>query len=208
MAASARSVNLDFFAAEFDQRAVLDFLFTATDVRVFESYSEPDAQLREFLSTEDLAKTFPLGRDQHGNGLAAVLQLWSPSVMCDLTIERFTLDPSVCNGHTFRHRIEGGGLIQLWLGGVCGEVITMSHLGHQSQVRAENWEVADGVDWNALKTLSNRIQYHIRRRLAVGKVPGRPVLAQAMELARSNYVLKDATRYAWHYELSSRTGVG
>jgi hypothetical protein len=36
----ARSANLDFFAAEADQRAVFDYLFSATDVRVFESYSE------------------------------------------------------------------------------------------------------------------------------------------------------------------------
>lgn len=33
----ARSANLDFFAAEVDQRAALDFLFSSTDVRVFES---------------------------------------------------------------------------------------------------------------------------------------------------------------------------
>src|SRR4051812_15223051 len=31
----ARSANLDFFAVEADQRAVLDFLFSSTDVRVF-----------------------------------------------------------------------------------------------------------------------------------------------------------------------------
>jgi hypothetical protein len=46
-----RSVNLDFFAAEADQRAVLDFLFSSTDVQVFESYSEYSAELREFRST-------------------------------------------------------------------------------------------------------------------------------------------------------------
>ncbi len=56
------SVNLDFFAAEFDQRAVLDFLFKATDVRVFESYSEFDADLREFRSIEEVASAFPLAR--------------------------------------------------------------------------------------------------------------------------------------------------
>ena len=39
------SANVNFFAAEADQRAVLDFLFAETDVRVFESYSEFDADL-------------------------------------------------------------------------------------------------------------------------------------------------------------------
>jgi hypothetical protein len=85
----ARSANLEFFAAKADQRAVLDFLFSSTDVRVFESYSEYDAELREFRSTDELAATFPIGTDPHGNGTAVLLQLWSPSVMRDLTIRRF-----------------------------------------------------------------------------------------------------------------------
>ena len=197
----ARSVNLDFFAAEADQRAVLDFLFSSTDVRVFESYSEYDAELREFRSTDELAAVFPLGTDQHGNGNVVLLQLWSPSVMRELSIRRFALKPEHCDGHTFRHNIEGGGLMQLYLGGVCGRVVTMSHFGHQSQVRAEAWGVDDGVNWEGLKTLSNRIQYHIRKRLAAGKVPGRPVLPQALELARAGYALKLATQTPWAFEL-------
>jgi hypothetical protein len=196
-----RSVNLDFFAAEAGLRAVLDFLFSSTDIRVFESYSEYGAELREFRSTEELAAAFPLGSDPYGNGKVILLQLWSPSVMRDLTIRRFALDPAHCNGHTFRHNIEGGGLMQLYLGGVCERVVTMSHFGHQSQVRAQAWGVDGDVNWQALKTLSNRIQYHIRKRLAAGKVPGRPVLPQALGLARAGYALKLATQTPWAFEL-------
>jgi hypothetical protein len=197
----ARSANLDFFAAEADQGAVLDFLFSSTDVRVFESYSEYGAELREFRSTDELAAAFPLGTDPHGNGHAVLLQLWSPSVMSDLIIRRFALDPAHCEGHTFRHCIEGGGLMQLYLGGVCGRVVTMSHFGHQSRVRAQKWDVDQGVNWEALQALSNRITYHIRKRLAVGKVPGRPVLPQAMALARAGYALKLAAQTPWAFEL-------
>jgi hypothetical protein len=96
----ARAANLDFFAAKADQRAVLDFLFSATDMRVLESYSEYDADLQEFRSTDELAAAFPLGTDPHGNGHANLLQLWSPSVMRELTIRQFKLDPAHCNGHT------------------------------------------------------------------------------------------------------------
>lgn len=186
----AKSAKLDFFAAESDQREVLDFLFSSTDVRVFESYSEPDADLREFSSAADLAAAFSLGADPHGNGVAILLQLWSPAVMRELSIRRFGLDPRRCNGHTFRHNIEGGGLMQLYFGGVCDRVVTKSHFGHQSQVRAEAWEVADGVNWEALQTLSNRIQYHVRRRLAAGKAGSLPVLPEALSLARAGYTLK------------------
>jgi hypothetical protein len=198
-----RSAILNFFAAEADQRAVLDFLFSSTDVRVFESYSEFDAELREFHSIEEMAVAFPLGTDQHGNGHAVLLQLWSPSVMSEeLAVKRFTVDPATCNGHTFRHRIDGGGgLMQLYLGGVCGQVLTVSHFGHQSQIRAQTWDVDQGVNWEALKKLSNRVQYHIRKRLAAGKVPGCPVLAQALELAKAGYALKLATQTPWQFEL-------
>jgi hypothetical protein len=121
--------------------------------------------------------------------------------MSKLTVRRFALDPVACDGHTFRHCIEGGGLMQLYLGGVCCRVVTMSHFGHQSRVRAKKWNVDEGVNWEALKTVSNRIQYHVRKRLAAGKVPGRPVLAQALELARAGYALKLATQTPWEFEL-------
>ena len=197
----AKSANLDFFAAQADQHAVFDFLFSSTDVRVFESYSEYSAELREFRSTDELATTFALGTDLHGNGHAILLQLWSPSVMRELIIRRFALNPAQCNGHTFRHSIEGGGLIQFYLGGVCDKVVTKSHYGHQSQTRAKEWAVDDGVNWEALKTLSNRIQYHVRKRLAAGKAGSRPVLPQAFELSQSGYALKHATQCPGAYEL-------
>ena len=204
----ARSANLDFFAGEDDQRAVLDFLFSSTDVRVFESYSEYGADLREFRSTDELVAIFPVGTDPHGNGHAVLLQLWSPSVMQDLVIRRFSLDPAHCNGHTFRHNIEGGGLIQLYLGGVCGWVVTKSHYGHQSQARAQAWQVDNGVNWDALKTLSARIQYHVRSRLAAGKAGSRPVLPQALELAKAGCALKDATQCPDAYELQPASKAG
>lgn len=201
-----RSANLDFFAAEADQRAVLDFLFSSTDVRAFESYSEYGAELREFRSADELAVAFPLGIDPHGNGSAVLLQLWSPSVMRDLIIRRFELDPAHCNGHTFRHSIEGGGLMQLYFGGVCDRVLTKSHFGHQSQARARAWEVDEGVNWETLKTLSNRIQYHVRKRLAAGKAASMygsmSVLPEALGLARAGYSLKEFTRLSWAYDLS------
>jgi len=200
---STRSGNLDFFAAEWDQRSILDFLFADTDVRAFESYSEPDSELREFRRADELAAAFPLGVDRHGNGHAVLLQLWSPSVLRSLDIVRFALNPAKCDGHTFRHRIDGGGLIQLYFGGVCGEVVTRSHYGHQGQSRAAAWAVDDGVDWQELKTLSGRIQYQIGKKLTKAKAKSCPVLPQAFELARQGYALKLATQTPWAFKIEA-----
>ncbi len=197
----ARSANLDFFAVADDQRELLDFLFLSTDVRVFESYSQFGSELREFKRCDDVAGAYPLGVDPTGSGYATLLQLWSPSVMNHLGIERVNLDPSVCDGHTFRHRIEGAGLMQLYFGGVYENVITMSHFGHQSQTRAENWGSSGGVNWDALSKISGRIQYHVRKKLALGRVPGRPVLREAMKLARSGHLLKLSAKTPWQFEL-------
>jgi hypothetical protein len=91
--------------------------------------------------------------------------------------------------------------MQLYLGGVCDRVVTKSHFGHQSQVRAKVWEEDNGVNWEALKTLSNRIQYHVRKRLGAGKAGSMPVLPQALELARAGYALKLATQCPDAFEL-------
>ena len=197
----SRAANCDFFAVESDQRAVLAFLFGETDARVFESYSEFGAPLREFKSVEEVAGAFTLGTDAHGNGHAVLLQLWSPSVMSSLDIERVNLDPQHCDGHTYRHRIGGAGLIQLYFGGVKDKVITMSHLGHQSQTRASAWGVSGGVDWEALTKLSSKIRYHIARRLGKVKVPGRPVLEGALDLVKAGYAMKLAVQTPWAFEL-------
>jgi hypothetical protein len=202
-----KAANLNFFATEADQKTVVDFLFSSTDVRVFESYSEPGQNLREFHSTEELIAAFPLGSDKYGNGVAVLLQLWSPSVMKELVITKFGLDPTACDGHTFRYRIDGGALIQLYFGGVHEHVITLSHFGHQSQIRAQKWDVDNGINWDSLKTLSNKIQYHIRKRLAVAKVPGCPILPQAYELACSGYSLKWVAQSPWAYEVPTEPNV-
>lgn len=193
--------SLDFFAARTDHQALIDFLFENTDARVFESYSEYSQELREFRSFDELAACYPVGVDEHGHGAAVLLQLWSPSVMTQLEIRRITLDPGHCQGHTFRYCIEGWGLIQLYLGGIHERIITKSHFGYNSEKRARAWGHAEEVDWTALAKLSHRIQYHIRRRLAVARVPGRPVLREALELARGGYVLKEAAQSPGRHDL-------
>lgn len=193
--------NLDFFATRADHEAVVRFLFASTDIRVFESYSEYDRELREFRSFEGLAAAYDVGADPYGHGFAVLLQLWSPSVEPGPQIERIKLDPRRCEGHTFRYNIEGWGLIQLYLGGTHGRTITSSHYGHNSEARARKWGHSEGVDWAALKSLSNKIQYHIRGRLALARVPGRPVLAEAYGYARSGYALKETAASLDSYRL-------
>jgi len=194
--------NLDFFAVGRDQEEIFEFLFESTDIRLFELASAPGTELREFKSLVDVQRSFELGSDPFGNGVVMTFQLWSPSVMSRLEVRKVKLDPRHCEGHTFRHELEGGALMQLYLGGIHGRVITKSHFGHNSEVRAEKWGVSAGANWKALGTVSRKIQYHIAKRLAVDRVPGRPVLAGAAALWNSGYELKESAKspHKWSHE--------
>jgi len=193
---------------------VLEFLFDSTDVRVFESYAECGQELREFSSMADLQSTFPIGCDPAGNSSDALLQLYSPSAYDKYWIRHIDLIPKKCAGHTFRFAIEGYGLIQLYLGGVhenCSlashrkvqprRCVTTSHLGYLGEKRAVAWDIAEGVNWPSLSKTFNKIQYHVRSRLAVARVPGRPVLAQAFDKAREGYPLRESAGTPWQYDL-------
>ena len=181
--------SIDFYALGDDIRGLVHFIFEETDLRIFESYSEYDAELREFRSFEELSAAFSLGGDAHGRGHAVLLQLWSPSVMERVEFERIALKVA---GHSFRYRISGVGLIQLSFGGQHQGVITDSHYGHWSEAGARQRAAGDvdAVDWSALSGLSGRIQRHVRTKMAVAKVRGRPILPAAYAALQRGFGLR------------------
>jgi hypothetical protein len=189
--------SLHFFAVREDHKAIIDFILEQTDARIFELYSVPGQDLRQFRSFDELAAAHEVGIDTRGSIL---LSLWSPSVMDTLEIEKIVFKPAPRDGPKFKYTIEGFGLISLYLGGVFDRAIITSEYGHNSLERARKWGYKSGVNWDALKKLSNKIQYHIRNRLAVARVSGRPILAGAYELVRSGYALKDMAQSDHQYD--------
>jgi hypothetical protein len=175
--------NLDFYALEEDQRSLLEFLYAEANITVFELSSEYDCEVRRFESVPDLEAAFTLGQHR-----ASHFQLWSPSVMAAPTFRRIELKVP---GHSFRYSVEGAGLIQLYLDGQKDGVIYHSHYGHWSEAGARERSIlpADACDWKALAKLSGRIQRHIRGRLAVAKLFGRPILPQALRAVQKGHGL-------------------
>src|SRR5882757_10077962 len=104
--------SIDFYALKDDIRDLVHFVFEEFDLKIFESYSEYDAELREFRSFDELSAAFNLGNDPHGNGHAVLLKLWSPKVMPKLEFERIALKVA---GYSFRYRVSGVGLMRLYL---------------------------------------------------------------------------------------------
>jgi hypothetical protein len=187
--------QVNFFATRSDLQQVFSFIFLETDFRVFESYSDFGRELREFPSFESLASSFQVGQDAHGNGTAVLLQMWSPTVCAQPEIIRITLDPKKCDGHTFRHRVSGYGLVQLYLGGLYERVVTHTHYGHCNERGAARWGDVSNIDWKALAKISGRFQRHLGRKLAVAKVPGYAVLPGAYEKFKEGFELKWAAHH-------------
>src|SRR2546430_2593972 len=101
--------NLDFYAAVGDHEALLVGLLQYGDVRIFESYSELDSDLREFTEVDQILDEL---RQARAPRLAILLQIWVPAASAKIEIERFSVTVA---GYAFRHRIAGWGLMQLYL---------------------------------------------------------------------------------------------
>jgi hypothetical protein len=177
--------NLDFYAAGSDRDAVVDLIFSQPGCRIFESYSRPSQDIVEFTSPDHLRAALRsepvVGQD--------LMQIAPPQA--PFQIRRFALRPELCHGHTFRHTIEGWGLIQFHLGGTGPDGVIGSHTNHNSVARARAWEPTypdwPGVeqwDWKSVAFVSSRLNRMIRK-LAVAKIGSRPVLPSAAALIAS-----------------------
>jgi hypothetical protein len=186
--------SLGFYATVGDHQALLVDLFQQGDVRIFESYSAFDCDLKEFARPEQILDEL---RQATYPRLAVLLELWAPQASAEVGIERFEVSVA---GHRYRHRIGGWGLMQLHLSKETEDTIHVSHFGHFSQRGAErrsepplsppsNPGTAADWDWRLLAQISRRIQYRIAKRFSDKKVGSRPLLHEAAKLRQRGYRL-------------------
>ncbi len=181
--------NLNFFAVRNDMLDLLSFIYSETDCVVFESYSRYDAELRQFASVQQLDAAYPVGSNPHGNGYAITLQLHSPSVAAPPHVKRISLSVP---GHSFRYCVESAGLMQLYLGGAYDGLISQSHFGHWNEAGARQRCIspADEVNWVLQRSLSGKIQRHIKNRLSHAKVQSRYILTHAFSELQSGKIAR------------------
>jgi cell wall assembly regulator SMI1 len=173
--------NLDFYAVGSDHTAVLDAVFGLGVFRVFEEYSGPDEELREFTAAEEV----PAARVQR------FLMLYVVGSGPEPVARRIDLRPgNILGDATFRYQCEGWGLIQLDLGSVVddGSELRRSHTNHNTEKRARKWsEVAPDAgdpgqwDWTLITRTSSKLNRLIRG-MAARKIGPWPVLPQAARL--------------------------
>ncbi len=176
--------NLDFFAVRADMLDLLSFIYSETDCVVFESYSRFDTDLRQFVSIAEIDAAHPIGDDPHGKGHAILLQLHSPSVAAHPRVKRLDLRVP---GYSFRYCVESAGLMQLYLGGSSGGLISQSHFGHWNEAGARQRCMfpVDDVNWALQRSLSGKIQRQIKHRLSPAKFQSRYIMSHAFSDLKS-----------------------
>ena len=104
-------------------------------------------------------------------------------------MQRVDLDPSKCDGATYRFYCRGWGLIQLYLfSPVKGRENSLnnSHTNHKSETRAMKWAGSDSEDgpetwnWPVVRAFSRKLNRFIRKS-SVAKIRSRVVLAGAQD---------------------------
>ena len=171
--------NLDFYAVDDDQAAVLNALFDLGMFRVFEAYSQPGNKLQEFHGTTEIPE------DPHGSFVMLYTLGSGPEPMAD----RVDVRPGTHGDATFRYRCLGWGLIGLHLGNHFEDrELRSSHTNHNTEKRAMKWaealpDMGDPAAWDfpAVTKASGRLNRVIRG-MAIHKIGSRPVLPLAAQL--------------------------
>ncbi|WP_330179721.1 hypothetical protein OHB26_25180 [Nocardia sp. NBC_01503] len=168
--------NLDFYAVDEDWSDVLEVVFELGLFRVFESYSEPGHELREFSAAVEIPDNL-LGRH---------LMLFVAGAGPEPFARRIDFASDVVSDNPFRYTCEGWGLIQLHYGGPWGDhELRWTHTNHNTAKRAAVWSATlprlgepAAWDWAAIAKASSRLNRVIQRK-AVGKIGSHPVLPYA-----------------------------
>jgi hypothetical protein len=186
-------MNYNFFADKGDKINVLDFIFQATALQVFDHYSAHEQEIRQYKSTAEIASHFEL---EKGGQFAVTFQLWAPDFGGQARFQRVELNPKYCKGHTYRYATEGWGLIQLYLGGQDKNILNYCHIGHFNEAGAlkkeafhENNSRVDQWDWKAIEQTSRKLKYQIHNKMAVRKIHSVGVLPGADVLIKSGVKL-------------------
>jgi hypothetical protein len=143
------------------------FLFESGAPVVFHAYSDYGEPLRSFRNASelvaDIESAFATGQK------SLLFALHYPDTKGHVAERKITLDPKKCDGHTWRHTVEGWGLIQ-FQGDLRGAPAIECRVAVNTQKRAEAWadtypELRDPRlwDWRIVQHHAGRIIRKMKR---------------------------------------------
>ena len=178
--------NCDFYAFGTDHKSVLEYVFSL-QCRVFELSSSFDTELVEFKSTYEIEQHFTIEDWSTVDYPAMLFQLYPENSLGKIHIKRVELDPTKCDGATFRFKCSGWGMIQLYLYGLVHGELRESHTNHNSERRAQKWgstypELGDARDWDfrLVNSTSRKVNQFIKAN-SIANCGSRPIMKSASQ---------------------------
>jgi hypothetical protein len=187
-------MTYDFYADQTDKLSVLDFIFSQTDLQVFDLASPYGQEICQYKSSEEISAKFDL---VNGNKFAITFQLWTPRHKGEPVFRKVDIDPKRFNGHAFRYSTDGWGMIQLYFGGIKNNILSQSHIGHFNEKGAAKWEGINKIngsvnDWNwkEVQVTSRKLKQYIHGKLAEKRLGSIDILAGANKLQEEGIELR------------------
>jgi hypothetical protein len=175
--------QLNFFGLDEDFYDVMQFVFSETDLIVYEAYSRIDHEIRRLSSVDDLRA---IAHERKGG--CFLLRSWSPTVTNSPIFKTFKLRPEI-GGH--RTSLEGSGLMQFAQGRTESGLLHFSSFSHWNEAGAVQRSAlpTEDIDWTAMRKISGRIHRHVRNKLAVAKLYSASVLPGAFEALGPDFAI-------------------
>lgn len=110
-------------------------IFKESPIAVVEAYSSLGQELREFRNAAEVCNYAKANRDS--NSTSVHLAVLYPDMNGSISTTRIAINPSKCDGHTFRYKAEGWGLIWVYL--EMKQSPVGSFVSANSEKRAHSW---------------------------------------------------------------------
>jgi hypothetical protein len=140
---------------------LVEFIFESGGVTVFQAYSHFDEALREFKVASELI--CDMEAEMENSQKLLFYTLHYSDAMGSVSKRKIYLNPRSADGHTWRWKVEGWGLIDLQAGSKQIPKIDC-RIAVNSQKRAERWaegilELGDpnGWDWKIVEKYAGRL---------------------------------------------------
>jgi hypothetical protein len=187
-------MTYNFFADKADKLEILEFIFKETDLQVYDLSSPYGQEICQYKTVDEIASKFDL---VSGGKFAVTFQLWTPRHKGKLLFRKIDLDPTYCNGHSFRYSTDGWGLIQLYFGGLKNNELNQSHLGHFNEGEALKNEKSttfnekvNDWEWNEIKITSRKLRHYIHYNMATRNIGSFDILTGAEKLKNQGVKLR------------------
>ncbi len=183
--------NCDFYGTIDDHRELLNWLFSERTCDIYELYSDFETELKKFPSAVEVLDQFDRRYVTGERWKSVELQLYVLGAGPVFQPRRVSVNPTLCDGATYRYMAQGWGLVQLYLHRPTQEGLESSHTNHFTQKGAvakaateEARAEVDSWDFKRITAFSSRLNRQIRN-ISVGKLNSRPVLAGGLKVWES-----------------------